>query len=302
MDINEKILARILFQNKIFKSDGQKFEDLFCAIMSYAEPEFRKIKPWGNIGDRKNDGYVESKGIFYQVYAPEDIEKNYTETVEKIKRDFNGLVNQWKNVKEFYFVINDKFKGVNADAEQTLTNLKKNYPLNQSGFVTADNLERFLFSISDDQIFVVIGSLPNIEKIVNIDYSILNQVIGFIMELPLKPITGEIKFPDWDEKIQFNNLSSYSKFLLNNGSQTVGALDIYLRKQSFLAEELQKKMISVYQEIKQEWKNFAFIGENIFWEIIERCSPQKSRPFQEAVIVILAKYFESCDIFEEPVK
>jgi phage-related protein len=29
--------------------------------MNYAEPDFKQIKPWGNIGDRKNDGYIRSK-------------------------------------------------------------------------------------------------------------------------------------------------------------------------------------------------------------------------------------------------
>jgi len=300
MDRDEKTLARILFQNKIFKSDGQKFEDLFCDIMSYAEPEFRKIKPWGNIGDRKNDGYIENKGIFYQVYAPEDISKNYTEVVRKLEGDFKGLINQWKNVKEFYFVVNEKYKGVNADAEQSLTNLKDIYKLNKSGIITSDNLERKLFLLDDDQIQVIIGSIPKIDTILKLDYSILHEIVGYILELPLKPIIGEIKFPDWDEKIQFNKLSPYSKHLLNNGTQTFGALDLFLHKQSFLAEELQKKMISIYQEIKEKWKSVSFTGEHIFWEMIEQCSPRKSKAFQEAIIVILAKYFESCDIFEEP--
>jgi hypothetical protein len=45
----EKAILRILFQNKILKADGQEFEDIFTAVMNYAEPDFRSIKPWGNI-------------------------------------------------------------------------------------------------------------------------------------------------------------------------------------------------------------------------------------------------------------
>ncbi len=77
MNLDEKILARILFQNKIYQSDGQNFEDLFCKIMAYYNPNFRKIKPFGNIGDRKNDGYIGDIGAYYQVYAPENISFNY---------------------------------------------------------------------------------------------------------------------------------------------------------------------------------------------------------------------------------
>ncbi len=73
MTTEEITLARIFFENKVRKSDGNAFEDLFTQIMNYAEPDFEQIKPWGNIGDRKNDGFIRSKGIFYQVFAPEDI-------------------------------------------------------------------------------------------------------------------------------------------------------------------------------------------------------------------------------------
>ncbi len=121
MNVQERTIARQLFQNKILKADGQIFEDIFSAIMNYAEADFQQIKPWENIGDRKNDGYIKTKGIFYQVYAPEDIRKSYTNVVSKLKKDFDGLKAQWSPVNEFYFVVNDKHKGVNADCEKIIT-------------------------------------------------------------------------------------------------------------------------------------------------------------------------------------
>ncbi len=301
MDSQLKALARILFQNKIFKSDGQAFEDLFTSIMSYAESDFRKIKPWGNIGDRKNDGYIQSKGIYHQVFAPEDIFKSYPDVVKKIDTDFSGLLKQWSPVNEFYFVVNDKYKGVNADSEQTLQQLKSNHNLKDSGFLTADNLERILFNITEDQILNIVGFLPNVDNISNLDYSALNEVVGYIMKLSIA-VKGEVKFPDWDEKINFNQLSEYPKSLLNMGSQNLGSLDKFLSQNSFLADGLQQHITGVYNTIRDNWKDFDTNGDNIFWEIINQCSPKQEAPYQNAVIVIMSKYFESCDIFEEPRK
>jgi hypothetical protein len=153
MNIQEKTLARQLFQNKILKADGQAFEDIFTAIMNYAEADFRSIKPWGSIGDRKNDGYIKTKGTYYQVYAPEEIRKSYPDAVDKLKTDFDGLKSHWNPINEFYFVVNDKYKGVNAACEQAIQELKEKHNLNNAGFLTAKDMENRLFTLDDDQIF-----------------------------------------------------------------------------------------------------------------------------------------------------
>ncbi len=70
MNNQEKLLARLMFRNKIFTSNGQAFEDLFISIMNYAEKGFKPIKPWGNIGDRKNDGYIKVQEHFIK-YMPQ---------------------------------------------------------------------------------------------------------------------------------------------------------------------------------------------------------------------------------------
>ncbi len=300
MNRDEKTIARILFENKIFKANGQAFENLFTEIMSYAEPNFRKIKAWGNIGDRKNDGYVEDKGIYFQVYAPEDIKNSYPDVVKKINTDFTGLLEQWFPVNEFYFVVNDKFNGVNADAEQTLTALKNKYNLKESGFLTADDLSEKVFSFEDDIIQKVVGFLPNTENLSNLEYSALKEVIGYIMKLPLPIKAGDIKRPDWDEKIKFNKLSPHSADLLNLGSINLGGLEKYLANQTPLAQELQEQMTGIYEKIKVDWKGLEYKSDNVFWEIINTCVPKNENRYQMPVLTIMSKYFESCDIFEEP--
>ena len=45
MNNNEKALARNLFQNKIYKADGQAFEDIFTAIMNFLNLIFNQLDP-----------------------------------------------------------------------------------------------------------------------------------------------------------------------------------------------------------------------------------------------------------------
>lgn len=297
MTRDERYIARIIAKNRILQADGQAFEDIFTTIMNYSEPGFQKIKPWGNIGDRKNDGYIPQKGIFFQVFAPEDIEKKYPAVISKLKTDFNDLVEQWKPINEFYFVVNDKYKGINPDSAQTMTDIVKINKLQNGGFITAKDIENRLFTLADDQIEVITGSIPDPSKIKIIDYSILNEVITYIMGIPLvKSIEPDLKLPNWEEKIKFNHLSNITARYLENAYYQITNLEKYLTNNSdFLADELRNKMNEIYLKERE-----TYTGDDLFWRIVESASPKNIDPYQSAVIVIMSKYFESCDIFEAP--
>ena len=298
MDTQEKTLARYLFQLKVHKAEGQKFEDLFTSIMNYAEPGFQQIKAWGNIGDRKNDGYIKSTETYFQVFAPEDIRKSYPNAIKKLETDFAELKKQWPNVQNFYFVLNEYYRGVNADCEKAIIQIKKIHSLNKAGFKTAKDLENLLFTLSDDKILAITGHLPDPARLKTLDYSILNEIISYIMSLPLDNLTNDnISLPDWNEKIKFNQLSEIPELYLNNGYLQVGPLEKYLKNNSsFLADSLKDKMRQIYVAEKQKNKN----GDDLFWAIIDRASPKSESQYQSSVIVVMAKYFETCDIFEEP--
>lgn len=267
--------------------------------MNYSEEDFQSIKPWGNIGDRKNDGYIKSKGIFYQVYAPEDIRKSYPDAVKKIKTDFDGLLKQWSPIHEFYFVVNDKYNGVNADCENTIQEIEKAYNLRKTGILTAKDIENTLFKLADDQILKVTGILPDPASINRLDYSILNEVIGHIMQMPVKSNgQNKITLSDWDKKIKFNNLTECESSMLNNAFFQVFYLEDYLSNNSdFLADSLRDKVNEIYCQEKEK-KN----GDGLFWAMINLLSPKAQSMYQTAVLVIMAKYFETCDIFEEPIE
>ncbi|MBN2964273.1 hypothetical protein JWV37_05745 [Sulfurospirillum sp. T05] len=298
MTRDEKFISRILFKNKIHEANGQKFEDLFSVIMNYKEPDFCQIKPWGNIGDRKNDGCILSKGIYFQVHAPEDVKKSYPEVIKKIQTDFNGLQSQWDNIQEFYYVLNDKYQGVHPDALQLLETIKQSNSLKECKFLVAKDLENILYSLDDDQIIAIAGNIPNPANLVSLDYDILNEILEHLKGKSLNSGTEKIVVPDWDKKIKFNNLTSYDNTILTNGYFQLGTLSEYLKNNSdFTAQELQNKISAIYQELAQ-----SYSGSELFWELVNEISPRSSSEYQSQSIVIMSMYFETCDIFEEPVQ
>lgn len=166
MDDISLSIARNMFHLQVHESDGVRFEDLFSKIMYYKSPGFQQVKPYGNVGDRKNDGFIKDEGIYYQVYAPEDTSKNVLAAVNKVKDDFQGLVKYWNDIcpiKKYYFVLNDKYKGSLPQLHMELINLQRNFNLIDAGVFVAKDLERDLFNLPDDMIRSVVGHLPDID-------------------------------------------------------------------------------------------------------------------------------------------
>lgn len=85
--------ARLIFNVQTLKADGKAYEDIFTSVQILLDNTFRKIKPYGNVGDKKNDGFLPKTGNYFQVYAPENPEKSRTikNAISKLVNDFTGL-------------------------------------------------------------------------------------------------------------------------------------------------------------------------------------------------------------------
>lgn len=311
MTPQEKVLARKLFKIKIYENEGQAFEQLFTQIMNYAYPDFIQIKPQGRYGDRKNDGYIPSLGYYYQVYAPENPEATRTRNVAvaKARDDFKGLIDAWHHIhpiEGYRFAFNDKYKGSFPAIEEALAKIKTEYKLEVSEVFLAKHLEDVLFSLDADRILTIVGFIPDPAAISDLDYSLLSEVIEHIIKVS-RPIdlVSALTVPDFDKKIQFNGLSHSVAAFLQNGSYQSGAIDEYFNKNSvFARQELRDALNKIYLASMEE--DYAEVSDDVsegdlrFFHILNKITPVKSKSAQDAAFVLMAYYFESCDIFEDP--
>ncbi len=310
MNRDEKTLARYLFMNKVYSANGQAYEDLFCAVMSKAYKDFIPIKPQGKFGDRKNDGYRQEAGSYYQIYAPEDPKASIHDAIKKAEHDFNGLLTYWHKIspiKEYYFVLNDKYQGPYPTVEQILVKIKDTNKLKKTGVFLAKHLEDVFFSLEDDVIQSIIGFIPDPNNIAMIDYRSLREVINHILQ-NRKPtaLEASLSVPDFDEKIKFNGLGKRVKLLLDNACYQLGILDEYFyRHGASIKKDLRDRLNETY--ITSKNKDYGTIpddmthGDLVFFDILHSLVPKNTRAAEDAAIILMAKYFESCDIFEEPI-
>jgi hypothetical protein len=290
-------------------SDGQSYEDLFTLVMTKAFPgDFIPIKPQGRHGDRKNDGYIKSIGRYFQVFAPEDIRlpASSAKAVKKAADDFKGLKTYWDKihpVREYFFVLNNKYESF-PEIEETLARIKVEHSLDATSVFLASDLENLLFSLSDDIIEAIVGFIPNPNDVQRIDYSVLTEVINFIIGLKLyDPAKSTLVAPDFEEKIQFNHLPPEIAGLLREAANHVGELEKYFKRNgNFMRQTLRDSFSVLYEKSKDEVinGNENAIASNRFFSILDGATPNRNYQEKNAAIVLMSYYFESCDIYEEP--
>lgn len=308
MNRDEKAFARIMFKHKVVTSDGQAYEDLFVDIMARGNPDFVGVKPQGRIGDRKNDGYDRRRGGYYQVFAPEDPRLKSQDAAKKLRTDFAGLMRHWDSVtpvKEFYFVFNDKYNGSFPTIEADLAAIKRKYKLAECASFLAKHLEDRLFMLADDQVVAVIGFIPDISKFETLDYSVLSEVIAHVLKQKgLLTPTQLLSAPDFSEKIKFNGLGLHTGRLLNSASYQVGILEKYFELNSdFTKQELRDTINELYKNalLKDLGTHAEFSKSDlVFVDILNSIAPNHSLAVWNAALAVMAYFFESCDIFEDP--
>lgn len=314
LTIHEKGLARTIFKNMILSANNVVFEKLFTKIWTYAYPDFRQVKPQGSKGDKKNDGYHTDTGEYYQVYGPENSSQSITKALKKLERDFSGLKAYWDRicpVRAYRFVFNDKYDGTYPELEGACARLKAAHGLKDCRIVTAAEVENTLFSrLTEDQIISVIGFIPNPDLVKGIDYNGLREVIEHLLHRlnPSSLATSPLIVPDFEEKLAFNALSPLYASYLRAGNRHNGELDAYFVSHGdFQRHEIHRIFRNLYRSARdgiQEAEGALTRSDRIFLHIYENAMPrnQRSLSIETAVFTLMAYYFETCDIFEEPMR
>jgi hypothetical protein len=315
MDPASKLIARNMFKLRVHEAKGTAFQRLFERVMEYRFRDFTLIKPHGNVGDRKNDGYIRSCGLYFQVYAPEHPETpgSAVNAAKKAAQDFKGLKAYWAKqapIREFRFVFNDEYRGSPPPLEQALSKIRNEHGIEAGVFLVKD-LEAEALSLADDQIIDIIGtSIPETGPLESVDFSILREVITHVLSQRI-PFSreGTLNAPDFGEKIQVNGLTQHVAALLTVGSyQNEAVKDYFSKNSNYARQELRDRLNSLYISSRQRLSAYGHqpdeVGDLIFFDLLDSLIPPNSRAstsaVQDAAIVVMSYYFEACDIFEDP--
>lgn len=141
---------RNIMKRILCNSIGNDFQKVFSDIMAIRKENFIRITSYGNIGDKKNDGYLMGSGIFFQVYGPEEnnisTQKN---AIIKMKKDFKELIKNcrekkvWEDIKKCIFVYNDKARGITSPLIEGAKFIEKEFKIEVKIWGIDDILREF---------------------------------------------------------------------------------------------------------------------------------------------------------------
>jgi hypothetical protein len=309
MSNDELVAFQLMLQNRVLRSSGAAYEDLFCSVMELAEIGFRRVKPQGKFGDRKNDGWVQEKGRYWQVYAPEEPGKREQEAIDKIEADFRGLYDFWQSVapiQEFFFAFNDKYQGAYPTTEKALAKIKANHSLTVAAPFLARDLETRFLALPSDSRVRILGFPPSASALENLRYNELTEILHHLMQdSPSSLETESLNAPDFDEKLTFNGLGRVPADYLRKGAYQVHRVEEYFERNStFSRSSIRDRLAALYASASGVQQAVSppntTSPDRTFFDMLNTLVPSATRQAQDACVVLLAYFFESCDIYEDP--
>ena len=285
------------FENLFLKSRGSTFQEFFEKLMGLAyKSDFMACRPWGNRGDRKNDGFLKSERQLFQVYAPNEMKE--AKAIKKIKEDFEGAKKYWEKYFTKWTFVHNANEGLPPHVQKVLLDSEKVEPDIKIEIWGLEELRTVFRKIVLEDKQVWLGFAPNAATKLRLGFADLQPIFENLAESPVSSVLLIKDIPKG--KIEANTLSESIATLIKEGMSKADLVQQFFNK--WYDPEFGEKVSNSFQAKYQTLKEKQFTPNQIFRELqIWAGGEKRGTPEHElAVLTILAYYFERCDIFEEP--
>jgi hypothetical protein len=285
------------FEIAYLRAKGDGFQTFFEALMGRAyKADFMACRPWGNRGDRKNDGFLKSQRCLFQVYAPNEMTESIA--ISKIKEDFEGARIHWHEHFDEWVFVHNANDGLPPHVQKTILDLEQANPgitLKPWGLEDLRIIFRLISRIDLESWF---GYAPTSATRTTLDFEDLRIVLESISlrysidVYPVKDVPPG--------KIEANSLSPSVAKLLTEGMTKTPLLDEFFSKwhDPNFGEKVADTFRAKYASLRTQ-----SLSPNAIFHDLQSWAGGTIRGTAEhelAVLTVLSYYFERCDIFEEP--
>ncbi|MBF0174684.1 MAG: hypothetical protein HQL83_14780 [Magnetococcales bacterium] len=297
MDELQRSIYGERFRLKFLTQKGTAFQDWFVQLAGHAfGPDFEEVRPYGAFGDLKCDGRRISTGSIFQCYAPETMKE--ADLINKVDRDFKGACAHWAGkMQEWVFVHNDG-RGLPPNAVQHMDALRKAHaPLR---IVTWSEPELFDLTMKLD-LSALQALFGYAASIAIVDRLVMSDLVPIIESLQRREpnLTDPPLTPPSLEKLKKNALSEESGLFLRIGRRKSMLVDTYFRKN--LSHDLGERIAEAFRQRYAVLKALDLPPDTIFKHFQDFAGFDGEPKRQGAALAVIVYFFDSCDIFEDPV-
>jgi hypothetical protein len=169
----------LVWRLRCLEATPTEFQALFERVMSKVDQDFVPVRPYGKMGDLKNDGMLFHKGVVHQVYAPDEYKQ--ADLIAKIEEDFDGAVAHWHShgLTRWVFVYVVR-RGVPPDVPRILYGLQAKHPAIEIDHMSSDRLWELVRALPAQARDELLG--PAIERVADGAFVLLQEIMSPISE------------------------------------------------------------------------------------------------------------------------
>lgn len=296
MDRYSRAYFEQAFEIRFLRLKATSFQDFFGDVMEKAYPggDFIRVRPWGKQGDRKNDGYLRSKRMLFQAYAPNEIKES--ETTKKIADDFAGALPYWKEFFGTWVFVHNAREGLPPAVTAALLLLEQSngdVAVRWWGF---EELRQEVFRLAEEDVSALLGPAPAPKHFSSLGFARIKPILDVIARKEAPPEAEIAPVPV--NKLQINRLSENVELLLQLGRRRSRLVGDFLA--AYPDPQYGDEVVQAFRSRYEELRASARSPDETFRELqIFAGGDSTGDPgHQAAVFTVLAYLFDQCDIFE----
>jgi len=264
--------------------------------------DFVRVRPFGAVGDKGCDGYLQSTGRVFACYGAINAASDKVQyLIKKMDEDFGKALVALASIMKEWHMVHNLVDGLPADAVLKLEALKQANKTHAFAFMGMEGFEAIIFGLPVEKIDGLLGMAATAQDAQNFQAAELRDLVAAIVQatdaypvdvLEIRPVPSD--------KLNFNKLPGHWRLMIAGGWQNAHLVEQYLRQHHdvMIGERIARSFRVRYQYFKAQNLDSGSIMSSLYEGITGVGIVPPAR--QVAAQALLAYLFESCDIFEIP--
>ncbi|GIG59259.1 hypothetical protein Lfu02_36310 [Longispora fulva] len=298
----EKMYVKALFRDRMADLHGSAFESFFQNVMSLSHDDFVPVRTHGNIGDLSADGLSLHSGKLYACYGPEVFDAKKVE--EKFASDLEGAMSKrGGEFTTFVFVHNDT-RGLHPKVASLLAQARRDHVPLLFEPLSPSQLRQKVLRLPRGEVEDLFGAeIPVHDVAYGIGLADVKPLLDHLVE-KRTPANRQHRPPNLlqvsDQKMEYNRLSEDERETLRLAMMHTYLLDDYYDNVADVTarDDAADGFRAYYQELAEVCTTPDQIVYELGHYVLGNLRADRAR--ERALDVVLAYFFETCDIFDAP--